>query len=160
MFISQLQYRYCLCLLWFFFWWRHNPSVTHLTWTLWTSSSSITHTSGIKSFCNCAQSTVLIYLHCKHFFKMISKLHITYGQRVARHFSSKSSGGILHITSALIVRSRKLSKPRDLYSELYDRSEFDRHLRSSDADVPVKFQSDVITQTDNLAASRLHDILG
>ena len=46
----------------------------------------------------------------------------------------------------LIVRSRKISKPQDLYFELADRLKFDRHLDSTAAaaDVPVKFQSDVI----------------
>ena len=42
----------------------------------------------------------------------------------------------------LSVRSRQVSKPQDLYLELSDRSEFDRHFGSSAADVPVKFQSD------------------
>ena len=36
---------------------------------------------------------------------------------------------------------------------------FDRHLGNSAADVPVKFQSDVIIQTTNPVASRLHKIL-
>ena len=44
-----------------------------------------------------------------------------------------------------LVRSRKVSKPRDLYLEL--------------SDVPVKFQSDVTIQTNNLAASKFHEIL-
>ena len=37
--------------------------------------------------------------------------------------------------------------------------EFDRHLISMTAKVPVKFQSDAIIWTTNLAASRLHKIL-
>ena len=36
---------------------------------------------------------------------------------------------------------------------------FDRHLDSSAAEMPVKFQSDAIIITSNLAASRLHEIL-
>ena len=36
---------------------------------------------------------------------------------------------------------------------------FDRHLGSSAADVPVKFQSDWLSPNLNLVASRLHKIL-
>ena len=35
---------------------------------------------------------------------------------------------------------------------------FDRHLGSSAAEAPVKFQSDAIVQTTKLAASRLNKI--
>ena len=44
----------------------------------------------------------------------------------------------------LIVRSRKVSKPTDLYLELYDRFKFDRYLGYSAADLHVKFQGDVV----------------
>ena len=59
----------------------------------------------------------------------------------------------------LSVRSRKVSKPRDLYLELFDRYEIKRHFGSSAADVPVKFQSDTTIYSTNLVASRLYDIL-
>ena len=36
---------------------------------------------------------------------------------------------------------------------------FDRHLSSTAADVPVKFQSHVTIQTTNITALRLHEIL-
>ena len=36
---------------------------------------------------------------------------------------------------------------------------FDRHLGSSAGKMPVKFQSDTIIKTSNLAASSLHEIL-
>ena len=35
---------------------------------------------------------------------------------------------------------------------------FDRHLGSSAAEMPVKFQSDTIITASDLAASRLHEI--
>ena len=45
----------------------------------------------------------------------------------------------------LIVRSRKVSKPQDFYLELsVIARKFDRHIVSTAADVPVKFQSDAI----------------
>ena len=36
---------------------------------------------------------------------------------------------------------------------------FDKHIRSSTTDVPVKLQSDTIIKTTNLAAPSFHDIL-
>ena len=59
----------------------------------------------------------------------------------------------------LSVRSRKVSKPGDLYLELSNRSEIWQALGSSAADVPVKFQSDTTIQSTNLVASRLYKIL-
>ena len=59
----------------------------------------------------------------------------------------------------LIARSKEVSKPRDF---IYNRPIaliFGRHLGSTAAEVPVKFQSDAIIKTTNLAASRLHEIL-
>ena len=52
----------------------------------------------------------------------------------------------------LAARSREASKPRD--SGL----NFCRHLGSTAAKIPVKFQSDTITITPNLAASKLREI--
>ena len=49
--------------------------------------------------------------------------------------------------------------PRDFYFELIDRSEIFRHIGSSVAEVPVKFQSDVMIWITNLVASRLREIL-
>ena len=49
--------------------------------------------------------------------------------------------------------------PRDLYLELYDHAKIWRNLGSNAAEVLAKFQSDVIIQTINIEASRLHEIL-
>ena len=43
-----------------------------------------------------------------------------------------------------IVRSREVSMPRNLYSVSSDRLKFDRHLSITRAEMPLKFQSDVI----------------
>ena len=58
-----------------------------------------------------------------------------------------------------MVRSREVSKPRDWCLEFPIAPKFDRQLGSTAAEVHVKFQSDAIVQTTNLAASRLHKIL-
>ena len=48
-----------------------------------------------------------------------------------------------YLIKRLIVRPRKVSKPRDLYLELFDSSEI-WHLGSSAVDVLVKFERDTI----------------
>ena len=54
---------------------------------------------------------------------------------------------------------REVSKPRDRYFKLSYRFEIDRHIGSTAAEVPVKFQSDQTILNTNLAASRLYEIL-
>ena len=51
------------------------------------------------------------------------------------------------------------SKPRDSGYTLPIALKFDRHLGSSAAEMPVKFQRDAIIMTSTLADSRLHEIL-
>ena len=63
-----------------------------------------------------------------------------------------SSGG------RVTTRSREVSKPRDSGSYFCHSSKFDRHLGSSAAEMPVKFRSDAVIITSNLAASILHEI--
>ena len=46
-----------------------------------------------------------------------------------------------------------------LTARSHEVSKFDRHLGSSAAEMPVKFQSDTTILTSNLAASRLEEIL-
>ena len=55
----------------------------------------------------------------------------------------------------LFVRSRKVSKPLNCRIAL----KFDRHIDSTAAEVPVKFQSDRTILNTNIAASRLYEIL-
>ena len=43
-----------------------------------------------------------------------------------------------------IVQSRKVLKPWDLYLDCTIALKFDRHLDSTAAEMPVKFQNDVI----------------
>ena len=54
---------------------------------------------------------------------------------------------------------REISKPRDSSLDFPIALKFDRHLDSSTADMPVKFQSDTIIIIPSLAASRRHEIL-
>ena len=64
----------------------------------------------------------------------------------------------LKLSGRLTGRSRVVSKPRDPGSDFSVALKFGRHLGSSAAEMPVKFQSDMTIITSNLAASRLHDI--
>ena len=58
-----------------------------------------------------------------------------------------------------MVRSREVSQPRDLCLELCDRSEIWYAPGSDAVEGPVKFQSDAMIRTTNLAASSFHEIL-
>ena len=52
------------------------------------------------------------------------------------------------------------SRSREIRVEIFSIAlKFDRHLDSSTAEMPVKFQSDTSIIEPNLAASRLHEIL-
>ena len=57
----------------------------------------------------------------------------------------------------MTIRSRVISKPRDLGSELSDRSKIVCRLGNTDT-TPVKFQSDKIISTLHLATLRLREI--
>ena len=59
----------------------------------------------------------------------------------------------------LSVRFRKVSKPRDGTLNCRIALKFDRHIGSTAAEVPFKFQSDRTILNTNLAASRLYEIL-
>ena len=53
---------------------------------------------------------------------------------------------------------KSAGKPRVSGSDVSIALKFDRHIGSSAAEMPVKFQSDMIIITSNLVASRLHEI--
>ena len=59
----------------------------------------------------------------------------------------------------LILRSHKVSKPLDWINNGLIALKFDRHLGSSAAEVPVKFQSYHTILTTNLVALRLCEVL-
>ena len=67
-------------------------------------------------------------------------------------------GPFQHPIRRLIVRSRKVSKPWDLYLELSDRSEIWQAPGQHAAQVPVKSQSDTNILAPDLAPSRLYEI--
>ena len=74
--------------------------------------------------------------------------------------------GLNYITWPLITKRTDVLpqyhvKSRSLYIRVNTfpiALKFNKHLGSSSVAIPVKFQSDKITMTSNLAASRLHDI--
>ena len=58
----------------------------------------------------------------------------------------------------LTARSREVSKPRDSGLNFFKRPEIYRHIGSSAASLPVKFQSGTIIIASNLTA-RIHESL-
>ena len=86
-------------------------------------------------------------------------LNLYYSTGFWKLFSYPSWAPSQYPKRRLSVRSRKISKPRDLYLDCPIALKFDRHFSSSAADVPVKFQSDTTIESTNLVASRLYEIL-
>ena len=69
------------------------------------------------------------------------------------HFALYSAS-IHLVVRFLIGKSPEISKPRHIDLELFDKTilNFDKHLSSSAAEAPVKFQTDMIIVTPNLLA--------
>ena len=74
-------------------------------------------------------------------------------------FNQVSRALFQYPVTSLIVRSREVSKPRDLCSTLSDCSGIWQAPGISTAEAPFKLQSDAIIQITNPAASRLHNFL-
>ena len=97
-------------------------------------------------------------------------LNLGYALALAQESDSESKRDMLSTSTVtrtpiqypirlLISRSREVSKPRDFIENCTISLKFDRHLGRSAAEVPVKFQSNAIISSTNLAASRLNEIL-
>ena len=121
-----------------------------------------------ESFWNFVQSTTVSRRVLYKISRRFDNWQIINGRDFTRFEFKMSLGGISYITTAawapsqypkrrLFVRTRKVSKPRDWYFKLSYR--FDRHIGSTAAEVPVKFQSDRTILNTNLVASRLYEIL-